>query len=116
MDDITVVSEATIDEIKEALLFNDEITAITSSVIYGGASRLVSLLFKGHPALKVVDALVYTIELNSALIANQLKFMGENNYTVFVTTSTKEISLKYNFLKEQQLIIYFVKNILNEFN
>ena len=42
--------------------------------------------------------------------------MGENNYTVFVTTSTKEISLKYNFLKEQQLIIYFVKNILNEFN
>lgn len=35
MDDITVVSEATI----------DEITAITSSVIYGGASRLVGLLF-----------------------------------------------------------------------
>ena len=90
MDDITVVSEATIDEIKEALLFNDEITAITSSVIYGGASRLVSLLFKGHPALKLVDALVYTIELNSALIANQLKFMGENNYTVFVTTSIYE--------------------------
>lgn len=38
MDDITVVSEATIEEIKEALLFNDEITAITISVVYGGAS------------------------------------------------------------------------------
>lgn len=28
----------------------------------------------------------------------------------------KEIFLRYNILKEQQSILYFVKNVLNEFN
>lgn len=59
MDDITVVSEATIEEIKEALLFNDEITAITSSVVYGGDFRLVSLFFLGYLALKSRCTCIY---------------------------------------------------------
>lgn len=78
------------EEIKEILSFNESITNIISTIIYGGASRLVNVLFKGHLALDALDALMFAIQVNAQLIANQLRFMGENNYTIFITTSTYE--------------------------
>lgn len=90
MDDIVIVSETTVDEIKKTLLYNEAITNITNTVIYAGASKLVRYFFKGHPALTAVDVLMGVIQTNAKLIANQLNFMGENGYTVFVTTATYE--------------------------
>ena len=85
MDDIIVRTETTLDDLQNRLNANEGFTNITESDIYGIASELAKMIFKNVPALKVIDALSTIVKVDSKLILEKIRYMVDNNYTVFVT-------------------------------
>ena len=47
-------------------------------------------ILKNVPALKVIDALSTIVKVDSKLILEKIRYMVDNNYTVFVTVATYE--------------------------
>ena len=90
MDDIIVRTETTLDDLQNRLNANEGFTNITESDIYGIASELAKMIFKNVPALKVIDALSTLVKVDSKLILEKIRYMVDNNYTVFVTVATYE--------------------------